>query len=284
MSAPSAAASTLPTADSEDAPLRVLVVDAAADLNRLLRVRLRARGYQVESATNGAEGIEAIGRFRPDLMICDVSMPVLDGLDLLDRVRSDGHDLAVVMATAFGSGKVAIAALRRGVDDDLGKPLEPVEFQVVFDLTVARRLLARQNRHLHAELDENRRQLEAEVARAAVVQARLLPQAEPNFAKWDVAAVCIPAGAVGGDVFDWWADGHSSLTVTLGDVMGKGMAAALLMATVRAALRAVGIFRRAGPAGRCGQPGPGHRSGPLRQLRNPFSRQDRPRHRGRPIH
>jgi serine phosphatase RsbU (regulator of sigma subunit) len=173
-------------------------------------------------------------------------MPVMDGLELLDRVRSDGHDLAVVMATAFGSEEVAIEALRRMVDDDLRKPLEPVEFQAVLDPTVARHLLARQNRHRHAELDENRRQLEAEVARAAVVQAQLLPQAEPDIAGWDVAAVCVPARAVGDDFIDWRADGHSSLTVTLGDVMGKGMAAGLLMTTVRAALRAVGTFEGPG--------------------------------------
>ncbi len=187
-----------------------------------------------------------IGGFRPDLMICDASMPVMDGLELLDRARSDGHDLTVVMATAFGSEKVAIEVLRRGVDDDLRKPLEPVESQAVLDPTVARHLLVRQNPHPHAKLDENRRQIAAEMARAVVVQAQLLPQAEPNIAGWVAAAACVPARAVGGDFFDWRADGHSSLTFTLGDVMGKGMAAALLMATVRAALRAVGTFEGSG--------------------------------------
>lgn len=224
--------------DVAEEPIRALVVDDDPDINRLLRVRLRARGYEVESAADGAQALAAIERFRPDLLICDVSMPVMGGLEVLDRVRADGRDIAVVMATAFGSEKVAIEALRRGADDYLRKPLEPVEFQAVLDRTVARLRLSRENRRLQAQLDDKRRQLEAELSRAAEVQARLLPTAAPVIPGWDVAAVCLPAREVGGDFFDWHVDGDGALTLTLGDVMGKGMAAALLMATARAALRA----------------------------------------------
>ncbi len=224
--------------DVAEEPIRALVIDDDPDINRLLRVRLRARGYEVESAANGAQGLDAIERFRPDLLICDISMPVMGGLDVLDRVRADGRDVAVVMATAFGSEKVAIEALRRGADDYLRKPLEPVEFQAVLDRTVRRLLLARENRRLQAQLDEKRRQLESELARAAEVQARLLPATSPIVPGWDIAAACLPARDVGGDFFDWQVDGAETLTLTLGDVMGKGMPAALLMATARAALRA----------------------------------------------
>ncbi|MBA3413921.1 MAG: response regulator, partial [Chloroflexia bacterium] len=151
-------APTAPVDRPLEAPLRVLVVDDDADINRLIRLRLRARGYEVEAAANGAEGLAAIGWFAPDLMICDVSMPVMDGLALLDRVRGDGLDLAVMMATAFGSEKVAIEALRRGADDYLRKPLEPIEFQAVLDRTAARLRLTRENRRLQTQLDEKRHQ------------------------------------------------------------------------------------------------------------------------------
>jgi PAS domain S-box-containing protein len=88
-----------------------------------------------------------------------------------------------------------------------------------------------------ARLDEQRRQLEAERARAAEVQADLLPRTAPALPGFELAGHCIPALQVGGDFFDWYtADGL--VWLTLGDVMGKGMAAALLMATVRATLRA----------------------------------------------
>jgi PAS domain S-box-containing protein len=88
-----------------------------------------------------------------------------------------------------------------------------------------------------ARLDEQRRQLEAERARAAEVQADLLPRTAPSLSGVQLAGRCIPALQVGGDFFDWYA-ADGLVWLTLGDVMGKGMAAALLMATVRATLRA----------------------------------------------
>jgi serine phosphatase RsbU (regulator of sigma subunit)/CHASE3 domain sensor protein len=88
-----------------------------------------------------------------------------------------------------------------------------------------------------ARLREERHQaVEAELARAAQLQADLLPHVAPTVAGLDVAARCLPARRVGGDFFDWHEPAPGVLTLTLGDVMGKGLSAALLMATVRAAL------------------------------------------------
>ena len=102
-----------------------------------------------------------------------------------------------------------------------------------------RLVLSRQNAALREQLDEKRRQLEAELERAAQVQADLLPRTAPNLRGFELAARCIPAREVGGDFYDWQEPADGLLTVTLGDAMGKGMPAALLMATVRAALRSV---------------------------------------------
>ena len=74
--------------------------------------------------------------------------------------------------------------------------------------------------------------------RAAEVQESLLPSGSPPLDGYELAARCVPAFDVGGDFFDWYVSSPGELTVTLGDVMGKGMSAALLMATIRSALRA----------------------------------------------
>jgi PAS domain S-box-containing protein len=87
--------------------------------------------------------------------------------------------------------------------------------------------------------EERRRQLEEELARAAQVQAELLPREVPALPGFELAARCLPAREVGGDFFDWHEPAPGFLTLTLGDVMGKGMSAALMMATVRAALESV---------------------------------------------
>ncbi|WP_236021771.1 SpoIIE family protein phosphatase [Geomesophilobacter sediminis] len=85
-------------------------------------------------------------------------------------------------------------------------------------------------------------QFQLELKYAAEIQARLLPRSYPQIPCFDIAARCIPAKQVGGDFFDWQVVSPTVVNLTLGDVMGKGMAAAMLMATVRASLHAVTMY------------------------------------------
>ena len=221
------------------AAVRVLVVDDDPDINRLLQFRLSKLGCHVESAPSGEEGLARLAVSLPDVLFLDVSMPGISGLDVLDRVRVQKLDIAVVMVTAFGSEKVAIEALRRGADDYLRKPFEGGEFQAVVQRTVSRLQLSRQNAELRLQLQAKCDQLETELARAATVQAGLLPREVPEVPGFELAGQCVPAREVGGDFYDWHQRDSTSLALTVGDVMGKGMPAALLMATARATLRAV---------------------------------------------
>jgi serine phosphatase RsbU (regulator of sigma subunit) len=86
------------------------------------------------------------------------------------------------------------------------------------------------------ESEERRLRLHAQLEFAAEVQAKLLPQEAPVVAGFEVAARCLSAFQVAGDFYDWQQTVPGLLTLTLGDVMGKGLAAAMLMATVRATL------------------------------------------------
>lgn len=218
---------------------RVLVVDDDPVTNRVLGLRLKKAGYEVHSAASGEEALGRLAEVRPDVLFLDVSMPGMSGLEVLERVRELGLDVAVVMMTAYGTEEVAIEALRRGADDYLRKPFEPAEFGAVLDRTVERLRLSRQNVALRRQLDEKRRQLEAELSRAARVQADLLPKTAPEIEGFELAARCVPAREIGGDFYGWARTGPGDLTLTLGDVMGKGMPAALLMATARAVLYAL---------------------------------------------
>lgn len=89
-----------------------------------------------------------------------------------------------------------------------------------------------------------RYQLQLELVYAAEIQAKLLPRSYPAIPGFDMAARCLPAKQVGGDFYDWQQVSPSVFNLTLGDVMGKGMAAAMLMATVRAALHAVTLYNK----------------------------------------
>ncbi len=101
--------------------------------------------------------------------------------------------------------------------------------------TIARDIT--EHKRLIAERDRLYRELREEVARAAEIQAHLLPTSVPRISGFEFAAICRPAREVGGDFFDW-AETEGGVRLVLADVTGKGMAAALLMATTRAALRA----------------------------------------------
>lgn len=91
-------------------------------------------------------------------------------------------------------------------------------------------------------------QLQLELHYAAEIQAKLLPRSYPNIPGFELVARCLPAKQVGGDFYDWQEVSSTLFNITLGDVMGKGMAAAMLMATARAALHAVTLYNSPGQA------------------------------------
>lgn len=219
---------------------RVLVVDDDPYVRDLLKHWLGAANYEVQLASLGREALSLASQEPPDVVLLDVLMPDVDGLEVLDLLRASGCDAAVVLTTAYGSERIAVNAMRRGADDYLRKPIIAEELQTVLERNLERLRLRRQNSTLQRQLEDQRRQLEVELARAARVQADLLPRQMPRLPGFTLAARCIPARQVGGDFYDWHSPGSGLLNLTFGDVMGKGMPAALLMTTVRAVMRSVG--------------------------------------------
>lgn len=219
---------------------RVVVADDDPAIARLMATRLRALGHEAIVVHDGAEAILAVEREAPDLLLCDIAMPIKDGNEVLADLRAKGVDVAIIMATAFGSEYVAVKAMRLGADDYLGKPFDGAEFDAVVSRTLESHRLRRENARLQSELNAKRVQLEREFARAAEVQQLLFPSAPPVIPGWQISGKCTPALEVGGDFYDWQAHGDGSLSFTIADVMGKGLAASLFMATVRAGLRALG--------------------------------------------
>lgn len=101
---------------------RVLVVDDEESIVELLSVSLRFQGFEVETASTGAEAIDRARGFRPDAVILDVMMPVMDGFDAVKRLRSDGCDAPVLFLTARDAVADRVAGLTLGADDYVTKP------------------------------------------------------------------------------------------------------------------------------------------------------------------
>lgn len=100
---------------------RILVVDDEPQLTRVLRTGLKARGYDVRAAADGLSGFETFSDWRPDLVITDLAMPVMDGLELCRRVRAISA-VPIIVLSAKGEEKTKVEALDIGADDYITKP------------------------------------------------------------------------------------------------------------------------------------------------------------------
>lgn len=122
-------------------PGRILVIEDNADSRDILAKLLRMSGYEVQSASDGESGYTAALRLVPDLIITDINMPGIDGIELLKRVRLERTlvNTAVLVVTAFG-GEAAREAVDAGADAAAAKPFEFEGFiETVQDLISRRR-------------------------------------------------------------------------------------------------------------------------------------------------
>ena len=103
---------------------RVLVVDDEPDAVELLREFLMAKGYEVLAASNGEEALRRVKEERPHLILLDVRMPKMNGLEVLKQVREIDHEVGVIMVTAVNEEQTGRQALTLGAFDYITKPLD----------------------------------------------------------------------------------------------------------------------------------------------------------------
>ena len=103
---------------------RVLVVDDEPDFIELLREFLTAKGYEVIAASNGEEALRKVKEDRPHLILLDVRMPKMNGLEVLKQVREIDHEVGVIMVTAVNEEETGRQALNLGAFDYITKPLD----------------------------------------------------------------------------------------------------------------------------------------------------------------
>jgi DNA-binding NtrC family response regulator len=132
---------------------KVLVVDDEEHLRRVVQVQLQQIGYQVETAANGAEALAALERGQFALMLVDMRMPGMSGLELLKRVRAENPEVVVIILTAYGTIETAVDAMRAGAYDYIAKPVHPDELRLVVDRALEHARLREEVTILRASLD-----------------------------------------------------------------------------------------------------------------------------------
>lgn len=207
------------------AAMRVLVGDDQPDVLEAARLLLKSGGHVAVTAGT-PEAVLREARSQPfDLLLVDMNYARDttsggEGLDLLEGLRASGISAPVVVMTAWGSVDLAVQAMRRGATDFVEKPWDNARLLDTIDQHGAQARRAR---------------TDIEIART--VQQKLLGRAGTAVRGLDYAGCCLPMGDVGGDYFDFLDTPDGELGIALADVSGKGIAAALLMAHVQAALR-----------------------------------------------
>lgn len=125
----------------DGSPIRVLVVDDEANLSDLLRMAVQNEGWDARTAANGQEALNLVREFAPDLLVLDIMMPGIDGMEVLRRIRDAGNDVPVLFLTAKDAVEDRIAGISAGGDDYLTKPFN-LEEVVVRLRAMARRHVA----------------------------------------------------------------------------------------------------------------------------------------------
>jgi DNA-binding response OmpR family regulator len=119
------------------APL-VLIVDDEPSIRLMFRTTLESSGYLTHEAGNGQAALEWLDGSAPNVVLLDLKMPVMDGMETLRRLRDAGHDAAVVIVTAHGSIPDAVAAMKLGAVDFMTKPVTPDQLRRVVSDIIAR--------------------------------------------------------------------------------------------------------------------------------------------------
>jgi sigma-B regulation protein RsbU (phosphoserine phosphatase) len=226
---------------------RILVADDQPDLVDALRLLLKPEGIAIDAVHSPDAALAAVRSNPFDLVLMDLNYTGdttsgREGIDLLEHLQAFDASLPVVVMTGWGSIDLAVDAMRRGVRDFVQKPWD----NATLVTTLRSEIQAGRERRMKAERDLR------ELEEARRIQRTLLPAVLPQMDGVELAASWQPASGVGGDCFDAIRFSSHRLALSIADVVGKGIPAALLMSNLQAAVRAFAT-EAARPAELCEQ-------------------------------
>jgi serine phosphatase RsbU (regulator of sigma subunit) len=242
------------------AKLRVLIVDDEESILDVLGVFFRRRGDDYHTVSSGAEALEILREKDFDVLLSDMAMPVLNGLELIQHAREIRQQMVCILMSGVGSRGDIIAAMKIGVFDFVDKPFPDfMSLSAMVDRAGEQSRLIRERdelldhlrqqnaklevslNQLHEAYGRLRRQektLESDLRQAQRVQRRLLPQGFPRLDGLDLHGYFRPCERLGGDFFGTIPLGGDRLAVYLVDVAGHGVSAAMITVILRELIHA----------------------------------------------
>lgn len=134
---------------------KILIVDDEENIRHMLSVVLKKEGIECSTASNGREALEILEKETFDIVLCDINMPKMTGMELLDEIAAKGIETTAIMITAYGSIENAIETMKHGAYDYINKPFRPDEVLLTIRKAEERERLRKQNKQLLRRLNED---------------------------------------------------------------------------------------------------------------------------------
>jgi two-component system response regulator AtoC len=135
-------------------PKKILIVDDEENFRHMLSVILKQENYDVETASNGEEGLKKITLSPFDQILCDIRMPHMDGMEFLREAQKMGVDATIIMMSAYGTIDTAFEAMKLGAYDYISKPFKPDEIILTLKKAEERERLRKENELLRREVQK----------------------------------------------------------------------------------------------------------------------------------
>jgi len=211
---------------------KILIVDDEPFNLDYLEQELEDPAYQLITAANGQDALKKVKTESPDLILLDIMMPVMDGYEVLSRLKADAatRDIPVIVISANNDLQSVVNGIKLGAEDYLPKPFEPTLLHARISSSLEKKRL-RDLQQLYLK------SLERELDIAREIQQGFLPAELPKVNGWEIAAYFRAAREVAGDFYDAFLLPDGNLVCVIGDVCGKGVGAALFMTLFRSLIR-----------------------------------------------
>jgi sigma-B regulation protein RsbU (phosphoserine phosphatase) len=223
---------------SMDEGVTVLVIDDDPLVRTTFVRMLQRQGVRALSADDGQRGLEVFRAARPDVVLSDLRMPGMDGLEVLSALVAEAPETPVIVVSGEGGLQDAVQALRRGAWDFVTKPVIDPELLVrSVDRALEKARLRRQNGEYRAHLERTNQalvralgELHADQQGARALQHQLLPRDGLQLGRYRAHRRLFPAQVLSGDFVDYFMVGEDHAAFYLADVSGHGAASAFVTA------------------------------------------------------
>lgn len=216
----------------------VLVVDDTAVNRRILRAILERAGAVVSEAPGGEEALRLVRAAPPDLLLLDIMMPGMDGLQVCAALKGDPatSDVPIIVVSSLSETADRIRGLSAGAEDYVTKPFDAGEVLARVATHLRIRRLTRSLRELNRELTDRQQRIDEDLRAAAEIQRTLLPRAGASAPRLAFEWLFEPCATIGGDIFDVVSLGAGRTAIYVLDVSGHGVPAALVTVSVSQSL------------------------------------------------